>query len=344
MDSLPGTQRHARSSNWLHFSEWQPTPFQFPGGMMLGMTCAAGAQPPWRPPRQPPVQSIGDLMHKGLLPMPPQSFRPFRKQGQKPRTMRLRGLDGRFHQGVLCRFCHAEGHYKSSCPAAGCDASANVSEAKPPAAGGRGAATKSVGRGSRRHQTSKVKETDPKDLYSDFRARRNPVSPHLKIRHSHSFVSHARAPPQLWNYLPEPSDRPSEPSDRPSEPSDRPSEPSDRPSEPSDRPSEPSDRPSEHSELRILAVRWLRGLLEELHLLDGKTTFFVDNANTLLALKDPTMTKRTRHYDIKLHSARQQQEHIDFESVETTQNVADIFTKALPYPALDRHRKKLGLQ
>eukprot|EP01025_Chloroclados_australasicus_P015714 TRINITY_DN1758_c0_g1_i1.p1 TRINITY_DN1758_c0_g1~~TRINITY_DN1758_c0_g1_i1.p1 ORF type:complete len:213 (-),score=5.75 TRINITY_DN1758_c0_g1_i1:280-918(-) len=187
-------------------------------------------------------------------------------------------------------------------------------------------------------------ETDPKDLYSDFRARRNPVSPHLKIRHSHSFVSHARAPPQLWNYLPEPSDRPSEPSDRPSEPSDRPSEPSDRPSEPSDRPSEPSDRPSEHSELRILAVRWLRGLLEELHLLDGKTTFFVDNANTLLALKDPTMTKRTRHYDIKLHSARQQQEHIDFESVETTQNVADIFTKALPYPALDRHRKKLGLQ
>jgi hypothetical protein len=82
---------------------------------------------------------------------------------------------------------------------------------------------------------------------------------------------------------------------------------------------------------------WLRGLLDELKFNFGErpTTIFCDNNAALSLIKDPVERQQARHIRIQYHIVRHAVAHNDirFAYVKSNENWADIFTKALPYPA-----------
>lgn len=78
---------------------------------------------------------------------------------------------------------------------------------------------------------------------------------------------------------------------------------------------------------------WLRKLLNDLGCLPVTATVLrVDNQSAIRLIKNPEFHKRTKHIDIKHHYVRETVEsgEISVEYVPTDQQLADIFTKALP--------------
>ena len=94
----------------------------------------------------------------------------------------------------------------------------------------------------------------------------------------------------------------------------------------------------------IQEVLWLRGLLSELglHARTGSTVFG-DNQSTIAVSKNGVKGERTKHVDVKYHFITETVEsgEVKLQWVPTTQQHADIFTKALSAPVFLRLRAEL---
>lgn len=92
---------------------------------------------------------------------------------------------------------------------------------------------------------------------------------------------------------------------------------------------------------------WLRMLMKELgwDFTMKPTTLFCDNKAAITLSEDPMAHARVKHFDIKYHFIREraQMGDIIIKYVNTKDNVADMFTKAVPKPLFLRLRQILGL-
>ena len=91
-------------------------------------------------------------------------------------------------------------------------------------------------------------------------------------------------------------------------------------------------------------VLWLRGLLNELglHVQTGSLVYG-DNQSTLAISKNGIKGERTKHVDVKYHFITQTVESgkVQLKWIPTTEQQADIFTKALAAPVFEQFRKVL---
>ena len=94
---------------------------------------------------------------------------------------------------------------------------------------------------------------------------------------------------------------------------------------------------------------WLRSLHNEIKLWNPSKQpqlILVDNNGAIELAKNPKHHDRTKHIDIRHHFIREAMESklIELQRVDTSQNTADIFTKALSVELHQKHAKGLGLQ
>ena len=93
-------------------------------------------------------------------------------------------------------------------------------------------------------------------------------------------------------------------------------------------------------------VIWLSRLVEYLGMEVCKPIkFYCDNQSTISMTKNPVFHSRSKHIDIQHHFIRElvQQEFIFFEFCKSEDQLADIFTKALPKDRLEKPRSQLGI-
>uniref|UniRef100_A0A251TUQ9 Putative zinc finger, CCHC-type n=1 Tax=Helianthus annuus TaxID=4232 RepID=A0A251TUQ9_HELAN len=110
-------------------------------------------------------------------------------------------------------------------------------------------------------------------------------------------------------------------------------------------------RSSCESEYRAMAntaaeIIWITHLLRELHALPAsRPTILCDNRSAIFLTQNPVSHKRVKHLDIDYHFIRELVSagklHTRF--IPSKLQVADIFTKSLPYPQFDTFRKMLRL-
>ena len=74
-----------------------------------------------------------------------------------------------------------------------------------------------------------------------------------------------------------------------------------------------------------------------------KCKVFEDNNGVIELAKAPNIRPRTKHIPLKYHHFRKhvQKVLIKINPIDTIEQVADIFTKALPFPILNYLRKKV---
>ena len=92
---------------------------------------------------------------------------------------------------------------------------------------------------------------------------------------------------------------------------------------------------------------WLRSLLEELRMSDPKvpTIIYGDNQGSLNLAHNPIYHARTKHIEVKHHFIREKVSagQVKLEYIPTSEQLADIMTKALGRIAFERLRCQLGL-
>ncbi len=91
---------------------------------------------------------------------------------------------------------------------------------------------------------------------------------------------------------------------------------------------------------------WLRRLLRDLGAEPTKPTLiYEDNQGCIALTKNPVGHKRSKHIDIKYHYAREQVEMgiVRLQYIESKEQVADVFTKALTRDNYNNLRRRLGL-
>ena len=94
-------------------------------------------------------------------------------------------------------------------------------------------------------------------------------------------------------------------------------------------------------------VTWLRGLLGELRMLRSSepTILYCDNQSSVKLAKNPVFHARTKHIEIHYHHVREKVTSmiVDLQHVATSDQLADIFTKALGKTLFEKHRSNLSL-
>ena len=91
---------------------------------------------------------------------------------------------------------------------------------------------------------------------------------------------------------------------------------------------------------------WLRRLLEDFGFPQGqKTTLRCDNQSCLAIARNPVFHARTKHIEVQYHFVREKllDGTILLEYCKTEDNLADLFTKALPQVVVLGHSRSLGL-
>lgn len=93
---------------------------------------------------------------------------------------------------------------------------------------------------------------------------------------------------------------------------------------------------------------WLRTLLGEIGFHSPQsppTTILCDNNAAITVAEDPSLHQRMKHVDIRYHFLREQvnNNEIKLAYINTSNNLADIFTKALDTVKFEKFRKYLGL-
>lgn len=90
---------------------------------------------------------------------------------------------------------------------------------------------------------------------------------------------------------------------------------------------------------------WLKRLLAELdeHLGSNQPVLFVDNESAVKFIKNPVQHKRTKHIEVKYHYIREMfaKKIFNVKGISTHDQLADIFTKALPKARFEDLRFKL---
>jgi len=94
---------------------------------------------------------------------------------------------------------------------------------------------------------------------------------------------------------------------------------------------------------------WLQGALSEMgakkHLLEVEE-IQIDNQGAIALARNPEYHARTKHIDIQYHFIREDVENPEIKRAycPTSENTADVFTKALPNVAFTKHTLGLGLR
>lgn len=91
---------------------------------------------------------------------------------------------------------------------------------------------------------------------------------------------------------------------------------------------------------------WLRRLINEIGLLPvGATPIKCDNQSTIQLIHNPVFHQKTKHIEVKYFLVRELQEKgdVDVSYVDTTNQLADIFTKPLPGPKFENLRSRIGV-
>ena len=91
---------------------------------------------------------------------------------------------------------------------------------------------------------------------------------------------------------------------------------------------------------------WLRAMLMAIgHAPQGPTTLLCNNNSAINLSEDLMLHQRVKHVDIKYHFLweRVASKEITIRYINTKDNVADIFTKALHAPQFSKLRALLGL-
>ncbi|CAH9054752.1 unnamed protein product [Cuscuta europaea] len=91
---------------------------------------------------------------------------------------------------------------------------------------------------------------------------------------------------------------------------------------------------------------WLKRILEDMgELQSSATQIFCDNKSAIAMAKNPIQHNRTKHIDIKYHFLRdvQAKGHIEMKYCPTEEQLADIFTNALPRDRFQFLRRMLGV-
>ncbi|KAL0364919.1 UNVERIFIED_CONTAM: Retrovirus-related Pol polyprotein from transposon TNT 1-94 [Sesamum angustifolium] len=91
---------------------------------------------------------------------------------------------------------------------------------------------------------------------------------------------------------------------------------------------------------------WLRRILEDIgEKQEEPTTIYCDNKSAIAITKNPVQHSRTKHIDIKYHSLRETttRGEIELKYCSTEEQLADIFTKALPRNKFEELRMKIGV-
>jgi hypothetical protein len=73
------------------------------------------------------------------------------------------------------------------------------------------------------------------------------------------------------------------------------------------------------------------------------TSIYEDNQAAIALSKNPMVSKRTKHIDIRCHFVRERAEigEIELVYIPTADQIADIFTKPLPFAQFAELRKKM---
>jgi len=91
---------------------------------------------------------------------------------------------------------------------------------------------------------------------------------------------------------------------------------------------------------------WVRRLLQELgYPQSTPTPLFSDNQPAIRLVRNPEQHQKTKHIDVPFHVIREHQAErtIDITYISTHQQLADIFTKALPPVRFFALREALGI-
>ncbi|KAL0282179.1 UNVERIFIED_CONTAM: Retrovirus-related Pol polyprotein from transposon RE2 [Sesamum angustifolium] len=91
---------------------------------------------------------------------------------------------------------------------------------------------------------------------------------------------------------------------------------------------------------------WLRRILEDMgDKQEEPTTIYCNNKSAIAITKNPVQHSRTKHIDIKYHSLREAttRGEIELKYCSTEEQLADIFTKALPRNKFEELRMKIGV-
>jgi hypothetical protein len=72
---------------------------------------------------------------------------------------------------------------------------------------------------------------------------------------------------------------------------------------------------------------------------------FCDNQNAIQRVKNPEFYQRTRHFNVRYNFIKDYQEknQINMQYVESSNQLADIFTKPLPAPAFTDIRDRIAV-
>jgi hypothetical protein len=90
----------------------------------------------------------------------------------------------------------------------------------------------------------------------------------------------------------------------------------------------------------------LQKVLSDLgHSVDAPIVIYFDNINSILLANNPVYHARTKHIEVHYHFIKEKvlAKEIDLIHVNTENQVADIFTKALGTDELKKFRKMLGV-
>jgi hypothetical protein len=93
-------------------------------------------------------------------------------------------------------------------------------------------------------------------------------------------------------------------------------------------------------------VLWRKQTLTDIHVkYDEPIPIYYDNTSAISISKNPVMHSKTKHIPIKYHFLREHvvEKNIIVEYVGTKEQVADIFTKPLPWESFEYLRQRLGV-
>jgi hypothetical protein len=93
-------------------------------------------------------------------------------------------------------------------------------------------------------------------------------------------------------------------------------------------------------------VVWLRRILMDVAVpIRTPTVLRCDNQSCMAIAKNPVFHARTKHIEIQYHYVREliNDETVELEYCPTSENSADIFTKALGAEQLQHHLRRLGV-
>ena len=93
---------------------------------------------------------------------------------------------------------------------------------------------------------------------------------------------------------------------------------------------------------------WIRGFINDLRIPEvhiDSVPLYIDNNSALKLTKNPEFHSRSKHIDVKHHFIREKVDEgvIKTQRVNTKDNLADVFTKALPRPTHEESVTRLNV-